>query len=203
MVALTMPNTASAPLPTATPTATPTAAACTDPTACNPVLAIPAKWSCNTSGCTDHDWGGSVITWPSWSAYGSNARTGSNSRTVYSLQDEPLYPYMGSWASGCQVTAVTGIVLIIEWQRGTDVWREIHLKPGESHTITLSSPEDGAMIESPDSSVFSVSLANCTPQQLQTPAAPAGAAEASGHMHGVISDEASFSQQVFLPWVTQ
>ena len=60
-----------------------------------------------------------------------------------------LYPYMGSWATGCQVTAVSGIALIIEWQRGTDVWRRTYLQPGQSHIIASISPEDGAMIEGP------------------------------------------------------
>ncbi len=54
---------------------------------------------------------------------------------------------MGAWADGCEVTAVSGLVLIIEWERGTDQWRETYLDPGESHVIDLVSPEDGAMIE--------------------------------------------------------
>jgi hypothetical protein len=72
---------------------------------------------------------------------------------------------MGAWANGCEVTAVTGTVLIIEWQRGANVWRETFLEPGEKHTISLTSPENGAMIETYDyGPEFSVKLKNCTPQ---------------------------------------
>ncbi len=147
---------------------------CTDPTTCNPVSAIPSFWRCNIPGCTDPDWIGSVISWPSWSAYESNGRSGGASRTVFSTEGEILYPYMGSWAEGCQVTAVTGTVLIIEWQRGTNVWRETWLQPGQSHTIDLTSPEDGAMIEGNDGSLipFGVALANCTPQNISKTSTP-------------------------------
>jgi len=149
------------------PTLTPTAGPCSDPTSCNPVHAVAALWRCNVAECTGSDWTGAVIAWPSWSAYQSNARTGESSRSVYSFGNQPLYPYMGSWADGCQVTAVTGVTLIIEWQRGTDTWRETYLDPGQSHIIDLISPEDGAMIEAPDGSTsFSVSLSNCNPQNI-------------------------------------
>jgi hypothetical protein len=146
--------------------------ACEDPTTCNPVSSIPAFWRCNIPGCTDPDWTGSVISWPSWSAYEDNDRTGSQSRTVFSSEGELLYPYMGSWAEGCQVTAISGTVLIIEWQRGTDVWRETFLEPGQSHTIALTFPEDGALIEGLFSPGFSVSLANCSPQSIDKTPTP-------------------------------
>ncbi len=72
---------------------------------------------------------------------------------------------MHNWAQGCQITAVSGIALIIEWERGMEVFRETYLDPGESHTINLVSPEDGAMIEAPNGALgpFTVSLSNCTP----------------------------------------
>jgi hypothetical protein len=75
---------------------------------------------------------------------------------------------MGAWADGCEVTALSGIVLIIEWQRGTDIWRETVLTPGDVYVINLHAPEDGAMIETTDGhgGFFSVSLRNCTPQNL-------------------------------------
>ncbi len=161
------------------PTMTPVPGQCTDPTSCNPVNAIPAHWRCNAADCSGPDWIGGVIAWPSWSAYQNNARTGNNARIVYSANNQPLYPYMGSWADGCQVTAVSGVTLIIEWQRGTDTWRQTFLDPGQSHTIDLVSPEDGALIESPDGfTSFSVSLSNCTPQNIfgATPTATATAA---------------------------
>ncbi|HEY7533550.1 MAG TPA: hypothetical protein VH681_12325, partial [Nitrospiraceae bacterium] len=150
------------------PPLSPTPTACTDPTTCNPVVAIPALWRCNLPDCIFLDWEGGVIAWPSWSAYQSNARSFDQSRSVYSMSgNQPLYPYMGSWADGCEVTAVSGTALIIEWKRGTDVWRETYLQPGQSHTIDLVSPEDNAMIESPAGAInFSVSLANCTPQDI-------------------------------------
>ncbi|HRQ40404.1 MAG TPA: hypothetical protein PLD25_21025 [Chloroflexota bacterium] len=155
------------PMPTATP------GACVDPTTCAPVSAIQSYWRCNIDGCTDPDWVSAVIAWPSWSAFESNARAGNQSRTVYSFAGEMLYPYMGAWADGCHVTAVSGTVLIIEWQRGTEVWRETYLEPGESHTIDLVHPEDNAMIEGPDYSPgFSVTLENCVPQVIDKTVTP-------------------------------
>jgi hypothetical protein len=75
---------------------------------------------------------------------------------------------MGAWAQGCRVTAVSGTVLVIEWQRGTDSWRETWLGAGQSHVIDLVSPEDGAMIETYEGSPgFSAALGNCTPQPIQ------------------------------------
>ena len=128
---------------------------------------IPAYWRCNILECTSGDWSGSVINWTSSVAYSSNNRLGENSRTVFSASDEMLFPYMGAWANGCTVTAEYGVVLIVEWQRGADVWRETYLNPGETHIIDLMAPEDGAMIESNDiSQPFGVSLVGCTPQPL-------------------------------------
>lgn len=156
--------------PTAAPTATPQP--CTDPTSCAVVSSISAHWRCNIPSCTGADWTAAAITWPSWSAYKSNGRAGDNSRTVYSLEGELLYPYMGSWANGCQVTTIEGTALIVEWQRGTDVWRETLVPAGESHTINLTSPEDGAEIVSHDTlSGFSIALSNCTPQVISKPPA--------------------------------
>ena len=147
---------------------------CTDPTTCDPVHSVQARWRCNVAECTSADWTGAVIPWPSWSAYQNNARSGDNSRSVYSLDNQSLYPYMGSWADGCEVTAVSGIVLIIEWQRGQNVWRETLIEPGQTHIIDLVAPEDGAMIEARDgsSTSFSVSLENCTPQNIFQPPTP-------------------------------
>jgi len=148
------------------PTLTPPPNACTGTSNCT---SVPSYWRCNIPQCSGADWVGTVITWPSWSAYSSNARSGNNSRTVYSAPSggTELYPYMGSWADGCQVTAVSGVVLIIEWKRGTDTWSETILQPGQSHTIDLVSPQDGAMLESNnDPSIFTVSLSNCTPQDI-------------------------------------
>ena len=74
---------------------------------------------------------------------------------------------MGPWADGCVVTAATGLVLIIEWERGQDIWRETYLAPGETHTISLVPPENNAMIETTDGGgPFSVFLENCEPQPL-------------------------------------
>jgi hypothetical protein len=135
------------------------------PPPANAINSVTAFWRCDIEDCTSEDWVGQVINWPSWAAYPNNNRSGTMSRTVYSSNGGLLYPYMGSWANGCQVTAHSGTVLIIEWERGTDEWREIWLEPGQSHVISLHAPEDGAMIES-NGDPFSVSLANCTPQPL-------------------------------------
>jgi hypothetical protein len=72
---------------------------------------------------------------------------------------------MGAWADECQVSVVSGFVVIIEWKRGTDVWRETFLNAGESYTIDLVSLEDGALIEGAQTG-FSVLLSNCDPQNI-------------------------------------
>lgn len=133
----------------------------------NDIQSVNAHWRCDIPECSGPDWGGAVINWPSWAAYSSNSRIGVNSRTVYSDSNQKLYPYMGSWANGCHVTAKSGTVLVIEWQRGSETWRETYLNPGQSHTITLTGDEDNAMIETyDDGPAFSVALSNCTPQPL-------------------------------------
>jgi hypothetical protein len=86
---------------------------------------------------------------------------------VYSADGQVLYPYMGAWADGCEVTAVTGRVLIIEWERGADVWRRTFVDPGETHVIDLVGSEDAAMIETEENGpAFSVTLRNCNPRPL-------------------------------------
>ncbi len=129
----------------------------TPPPSDGSTYSVLASWKCNVPGCGAADWVSSVIAWPSWAAYSTNNRQNEHSRTVYGSDGNLLYPYMGSWAHGCQVTAKTGNVLIVEWQRGEDVWRQTWLTPGETHTIQLTSPEDGAMIEAEDFSRASAS----------------------------------------------
>jgi hypothetical protein len=130
--------------------------------------APPALWRCNVPDCWSDDWTGAAIAWPSWAAYPSNARPGNLSRSVFAWDDTPLYPYMGPWADGCEITGESGIARVIEWQRGTDQWRDTWLYPGQTHVIRLVPPEDGALIEGYDASPgFSVSVRNCTPQPLQ------------------------------------
>ncbi len=131
------------------------------------IHSVPGVWQCNAPDCSSANWYTELIPWPSWAAYNDNARSGQNAKAVFSPDGEPLYPYMGSWADGCEVTAQSGTVLVIEWERGTDVWRETWLAPGETHTIDLQWPEDGAMLESFDFSPgFSVTLQNCEAQPL-------------------------------------
>jgi hypothetical protein len=127
-----------------------------------------ALWRCNAPNCSKPDWVGAVLAWPSWAAYDTNGRAGTYSRSVYNPDGESLYPYMGRWANGCKVKALSGKTLIIEWKRGSESWRETLLEPGDSHTIRLERDEDGAMIESQDGvTEFSVALSNCTPQQIE------------------------------------
>jgi hypothetical protein len=136
----------------------------------NAIWSVQALWRCNIPECVGDDWTGAVIAWPSWAAYQSNARAGDQSRSVFDTDGAPLYPYMGPWAQGCTVTVHSGVALIIEWQRGTDTWRETGVEAGQSHTIDLVSPEDSAMIETYDGYPnFSVTLDNCTPQPLAPP----------------------------------
>jgi len=129
---------------------------------------VAASWRCETFGCNNSpDWHGAVINWPYWSAYSDNARSGDQLRTVYSTSGALLYPYMGPWANGCEITVTSGNVLIVEWHRGSDVWREKWLGPGDTHVINLTAPEDGVLIESDGwQGGFSVSVRNCTPQPL-------------------------------------
>lgn len=132
----------------------------------DPLHSFSTRWVCTAPGCTESPWTGSVIGFPSWAAYQTNARSGYDSRKTVTTSGEPIYPYMGSWADGCQVTALSGSVLIIEWLRGSNQWRETTLDPGEVYTINLVSPEDGAMIENNFDMPFSVSLHNCTPRAI-------------------------------------
>lgn len=140
----------------------------TNPMASDTVSSIEARWECDLPEHSDPPWTGSVVAWPSWSAWASNARAGDQSRTVYSLDGQKLHPYMGRWADGGQITVVSGDVLIIEWTRGAAQWRETHLQPGDTYTISLKPGEDCAMIESPDCAEprFTVSLANFHPQPI-------------------------------------
>jgi hypothetical protein len=142
---------------------------CTDTQSCEPVDSVDAVWRCDIAGCSEPEWAGAVVTWPAWSAHPHNGRELPFARTVYATDGAPLYPYMGAWASGCTVTALAGEVVIIEWQWGSEEWRSTLLQAGESHTITLTAPENGAMIEGIDfSQGFRVSLSNCTPQLLES-----------------------------------
>jgi hypothetical protein len=140
---------------------------CTDPMSCEVVTSVTSYWLCNVPTCFGSPWVGEALVWPGWAAHERNDRSGVHSRTVYSATGEVLHPYMGAWADGCQVSAVTGTVLIIEWQRGADVWRETLIEPGETHVIDLVGSEDSALIESNDfAPSFSVRLKNCNPQPL-------------------------------------
>jgi hypothetical protein len=129
------------------------------------MVSVESKWVCNTIDCSFPVWtGAAVIDWPAWSAYESNGRPGEGSRSVYSMDDVLLYPYMGPWADGCNIRVESGTVHVIEWQRGADVWRTREMGPGETHVIDLVSPEDNALIEGLPG--FVVSVSNCEPQPL-------------------------------------
>jgi hypothetical protein len=129
--------------------------------------AAQSLWRCNIPQCFSSDWTGAVIAWPSGTANTSNARPGNLSRSVFGLDNAPLYPYMGPWAEGCEVIGQSGITRVIEWQRGATTWRDTWLFPGEAHTIHLVPPENGALIEGYDASPgFSAVVRNCTPQSL-------------------------------------
>jgi hypothetical protein len=139
-----------------------------DPGARRVIPSTQAFWRCNAPGCSGSAWTGAVIAWPAELAHQSNARSGDASRSVFSADGKPLYPYMGAWAQGCKVTAESGVVQVVEWQRGAEVWRGTWLFPGESRVIDLVSREDGALIETYDgSSGFTVSLSHCTPQPIE------------------------------------
>jgi hypothetical protein len=127
---------------------------------------VRASWRCHkTPGCFSDPWPGAVIAWPEGTAHQGNNRTGNVLRFVYGSDGKPLYPYMGPWANGCEVTAVSGIVAVVEWKYGAAEWRETKLSPGQSYTIQFKPGEDGAMIESGDAANgFTVSVRSCTPK---------------------------------------
>lgn len=140
-------------------------AACYDAVACDVVTATATIWRCAEPGCTYPDWVGSTITWPSWSASATNDRTGNAARRTVSPDGQLVYPYMGAWADGCQVTVVSGEALVVEWVHGANQWRETLLHAGQSHTIDLVAPEDGALVEGGDAGLV-VRLTACTPAPL-------------------------------------
>jgi hypothetical protein len=139
---------------------------CTDPLTCEVVDAVSVMAVCNLPGCTAAPWTGfSMVVWPSDTAYSQNGRVGDGSRTILSTATgEAVFPYMGSWSEGCHVTAVRGTVLVIEWVRGAESWRETTLSPGQSHTIDLVGSENSSLIEG--TTGFQVSLDSCTPQSI-------------------------------------
>jgi hypothetical protein len=120
-------------------------------------------WRCNTTGCTDPEEVGYAITWPSTSAYSFNNRP-EWSRTTYNDAGQLVYPYMGSWANGCDITAQGADVAVIEWKRGSSSWQTTYLTPGQRVVIKLEAPEDGAIIEGLAGS--SIILRTCTPKNL-------------------------------------
>jgi hypothetical protein len=133
------------------------------------VQGVPALWRCNVDvpDCFSDDWTGAAVSWPSSSAFAGNARPGNLARSVFAWDDTPLFPYMGSWAEGCEITGVSGITRVIEWERGAATWRDTWLYPGQSHVIHLIPPEDGALLEGYDASPgFTASVRSCTPQPL-------------------------------------
>lgn len=136
----------------------------TPPSAGDVFTLLDAVWKCNWEGCAAPDWTGAVVSWPSWSAYQSNGRSGENSRSTYSVSGDPLYPYTGSWINGCAISVLSGDILVIEWERGTEYWRETWLWPGESYVIDLMAPQDSVIIEGVPGS--RIAIDNCDPQPL-------------------------------------
>lgn len=140
---------------------------CTDPIHCDRVSWVASRWRYDGPRADPGDWIGGVVAWPSWSAYSSNGRSGWDSRTVYSASGEKLYPYMGRWAQGCKIRVVSGSILVIEWERGRNAWRETNISMGDSYTVHLIGRENSAMIETPNNSrPFQVSLSRCTPRRI-------------------------------------
>jgi hypothetical protein len=136
---------------------------CVGAASCVVLASRTAYWHCDTVTCSGEPWVGQAVSWAPWAAQASNGRSGNSSRTVHSDDGSVLYPYMGPWADGCLITALSGTVLIVEWRRGSDSWRETVLEPGETHTIDLVGAEDSALIESPGISPFTVAVGNCAP----------------------------------------
>ncbi|NOV99427.1 hypothetical protein [Isoptericola chiayiensis] len=138
---------------------------CTDVTVCDVVTAVESSWQCNIEECHGSPWAGAAISWPTGTAYSSNDRPGDASRTAFDVNGQELHPYAGSWIDGCQVEVVWGTVLVVEWRRGANDWRETLLSPGDTYTVDLRGDEDGALIEGYPFG-FGVRLTTCDPQQL-------------------------------------
>jgi hypothetical protein len=152
------------PTTTTSPPTTTTSPNCPD---CQIIEAVQVNWRCVEPNCSWPDWPGSAIVWPSSTAYSTNLRQGFSARQTFDWAGNEVFPYMGPWADGCEVTSIAGVVLIIEWERGTETWRETLLQPGETHVIDLVGSENNAMLESPyNYELFTVGLRNCTPQPL-------------------------------------
>ena len=155
---------------TTTTTTGPPVQPCHEPVTCDIVTSLAGYWRCtpNTPDCQYTDvWIAEAISWPSWAAYSSNARSGYLDRTAYGADGTEIYPYMGPWADGCQVEVVSGEVLVVEWERGTNVARYTELYAGEVYTINLVGSENSALIETYDwRPPMSVRLTNCNPQPL-------------------------------------
>jgi hypothetical protein len=158
------------PTPSPSPSPSPSSAEPTPPPSREPdgtVHSTLSYWRCTAPSCRGEPWPGAVIDWPSWAAYQGNGRRGNNGRDVFSAGGRALYPYMGAWADGCVVKALSGFVQVVEWKRGSDKWRSTRLKPGDTYVIKLVPPEDGAMLEAPGGTpTFSVALESCTPKPL-------------------------------------
>ncbi len=126
-----------------------------------------AYWHCVGPGCSKAASGGAVISWPEWAAHQGNGGREKAAREVFSAGGRPLYPYMGRWANGCELTVVSGYVEVLALKRGGETTRSIRLRPGDKHVITLRPPEDSAIIEAAGGTpAFSVSLKHCTPKPL-------------------------------------
>lgn len=145
----------------------------TDLAGCDFVSSVPVDWRCDPSACSvpTPDWSEQAVAWPEGEAYDTNNRThgGANWRDTYrGGTDDPAYTYMGRWADGCTITSLAGQTVIIEWDYGSEVWRQTTLEPGHSHTIAfgtdaVGNAEDGAMIETGSAAPTLVRIENCTP----------------------------------------
>jgi hypothetical protein len=138
-----------------------------------------ALWSCTAADCHGPPWPGATVSWSESTAYQGNGRKGNVGRDVFSLTGRPLYPYMGKWADGCEVTGVSGLAQVVEWKRGSDVWRSTIVHPGETYVVKLKPGEDNVLLETPEKApAFTVRVKNCDPQPLSPPVDPAPAAPA-------------------------
>lgn len=149
----------------------------TDLASCDLVSSIPVNWKCDPAACSvpTDDWSEQAVAWPEGQAYDNNGRTqgGANYRDTFRgdtdvVDSVPVYTYMGAWADGCTVTSLVGQAQIIEWDYGSELWRQTTLEPGHTHTIDLGkdaagNAENGAMIETGSAAPTTVKIENCTP----------------------------------------
>ena len=107
---------------------------------------VPTHWHTEASGPPwgSTPWSGHSVEFPG-AAYRYNGRSGDGSRYMYepvgadpSGTHRTIYGYAAEWADGMHIHVNSGEALIIEWEWGSETWRETIVPAGSSMDIDLS-----------------------------------------------------------------